>query len=75
MKLRFIFKFAVKQFRSRLTYFGFITGNRLDWELDICSFQYGVLLQNVLLRLIMAKRLNGEKQSFNIMDYRRGNVG
>lgn len=75
MTLRFILKFAVKHFSSRLTYFGFIAGNRLDWELDICRFQYGVLLQNVLLWLIMAERLNGEKQSFNIMDYRRGNVG
>lgn len=47
-------------FISSLTYFGFITGNRLDWELDICSFQDGVLLQNVLLRLIVAKRLKRE---------------
>lgn len=61
MKLRFISKFAGKHFISSLTYFGFISGNRLDWELDICSFQYGVLLQNVLLRLIVAKRLKKGK--------------
>lgn len=42
----FTFKFP---FVCKLIYLRFITGNRLDRKLNIGGFQYGVLLQNVLL--------------------------
>ena len=35
--------------QHEFTYLCFIAGNRLDRELDVCSFEYGVLLQDVLL--------------------------
>lgn len=41
----------------KFTYLRFITGNGLNGELDIGSFEYGVLLQDVLLWLVVAKRL------------------
>lgn len=33
----------------KFTHLCFITGNRLDRELDISSFEYGIFLQDVLL--------------------------
>lgn len=47
----------------------FITGNRFNRKLNIGSFQYSVLLQDVLLWLIVAKRLGKEEQSFIISPY------
>lgn len=34
---------------SKMSYLCFITGNRLYRELDVGSFEYGVLLKDVLL--------------------------
>lgn len=48
---------AASLLNTSSTNLGFIAGNRLYWELNVCSFEYGVLLQDVLLRLIVAKRL------------------
>ena len=37
-------------------YLGFRTDGRLGWELHFGSFEYGVLLQNGRLRLVVPKR-------------------
>lgn len=42
-------KLILNSLVCKLTYLRFITGNRLDRKLNIGGFQYGVLLQNVLL--------------------------
>lgn len=51
------FETAASLLNASSTNLGFIAGNGLHRELDVRSFKYGVLLQDVLLGLIMAKRL------------------
>lgn len=48
------------------TNLSFMAGNRLYRELNVRSFEYGVFLQDVLLRLIVAKRLKKREQCFII---------
>lgn len=44
-------------------YLGLVAGNRFGRELNLCGFQDGVLLQDVLLGLVMAKWLKNKNKS------------
>lgn len=43
---------------------GLVAGYRFYRELHLCSFENSILLQDILLRLVMAKRLKHKEKTF-----------
>lgn len=58
VQLQFLGHIHVVHYTSRtLTDLGLVAGHRFDWELHLCGFENSVLLQDILLGLVMTKRL------------------
>lgn len=59
---------------KQVSYLSFITGNWLYRKLDLSSFENSVLLQNVLLRLVVAKRLENRENLVQAQVTNRQNI-
>lgn len=70
LQFRFLGHIHVVHYTSiTLTDLGLIAGHRFDWELHLSGFENSVLLQDILLGLVMTKRLKTQESLYYYYSY------